>query len=371
MNSNVTKKAVRIPCTIMRGGTSKGVFFYEKDIPPVGAARDQFLCTAMGSPDVRQIDGLGGADPLTSKVAIISASNRPGFDVDYTFAQVDIQTKLVGYSGNCGNITAGVGLFAVQEGIVPAQEPGVEVKIFNTNTSKLLQVYVPCQDGVAEEEGVFVCEGVPGTGPRLDVDLSASAGAITGKVLPTANSIDVLHVPGLGDIECSIVDVANPVVFVNAKDLGLHGRETPAELEAQPEAMDMLEKIRKMAAEMLKLSPRESQGLPMICFVSPPNSEEKGNHLICRLMFMQVMHKTYSGTAAVCTSVAAKIPDTIPFKCTTHREGEFIIAHPAGNIGVHINVVNEQGKINVERASFGRTARRIMDGFVYVLGLKA
>ena len=181
-------------------------------------------------------------DPLTSKVAIISPSKREGIDVDYTFGQVNIKKASVDYRANCGNITSAVGLFAVQEGLAAPSEPGVEVKIFNTNTSKILKVWVPCSNGTADEAGDYVIDGVPGAGPRLGVDLSGTAGAVSGKLLPTGNPVDVVNVPGYGEIECSIVDIANPCVFIRSEDLGLSGRETPEELEGKPDTMAVWKK---------------------------------------------------------------------------------------------------------------------------------
>lgn len=371
--NNMITKALRVPCTIMRGGTSKGVFFYEQDIPPAGEARDKFLCAAMGSPDRRQIDGLGGSDPLTSKVAIIGPANSEHADLNYTFAQVSINKASVDYQANCGNITSSVGLFAVQEGLVSPAEPFAEVKIFNTNTSKILRVYVPCKDGKPEEEGSYIIDGVPGTGPRLDLDMSDTAGAASGKLLPTGSPTDVINVPGYGEIECSIVDIANPCVFVRAESLGLSGWETPEQLEAKPEAMEVLEKIRAMSAAKIGLASNwqsatsESPAVPMVCFITSPGSDDKDVNLISRNMFMQVMHKTYSGTCAVCTAVASKIPGSIPYACARQGGGEFIIAHPAGSIGVSLDVLVKDGVIEIKKAAFGRTARRIMEGFVYVL----
>lgn len=368
---------IRVPCTIMRGGTSKGIFFYEKDVPPEGEARDKFLCAVMGSPDRRQIDGLGGADPLTSKVAIIGPSQSPDADILYTFAQVNIRKASVDYLANCGNITSAVGLFAVQEGLVPPAEPFAEVKIFNTNTSKILRVFVPCKDGKPEEEGNFIIDGVPGSGPRLDLDMSGTIGAVSGKLLPTGNPSDRLYIPDYGEFECSIVDIANPCIFVRSESLGLTGLETPDELETKSEVMGVLEKIRGMAgviiglASNLQSATSESPAVPMVCFIASPGPDDKEVNLISRIMFMQVMHKTYSGTAAVCTAVAAKIPGTIPYECAKREGGEFIIAHPAGTIGVTVDVLVNDSQIEVNKAAFGRTARRILDGYVYVQSGKA
>ena len=365
-----TKKTDRIPCTVMRGGTSKGVFFYEEDIPPAGEDRDKFLCAVMGSPDNRQIDGLGGADPLTSKVAIVSKSERPDADINYTFAQVSIDKATVDYRANCGNITSAVGLFAVEEGFVPSDGPVGMVRIYNTNTDKILNVYVPCTDGYPEETGTYSIDGVPGVGPKLDLDFSGTAGAASGKLLPTGNLIDTLEIPGYGKLEATVVDIANPVVFVRASDLGLGGSETPEELKNRPEIEEVLEKARSMGAQLVGLvdnwekATAESPAVPLLAIVSAP--VEKDVSLVCRLMFMQTMHKAYSGTASICTGVAARIPGTIPYEYAEQGGTGFSIGHPAGIMDIDIDVAVIDGKIEVKKGSFGRTARRLMDGWVYI-----
>ena len=304
-----TLKTVKIPCTVMRGGTSKGLFFMERDLPPVGQERDTILLRAMGSPDRRQIDGMGGADPLTSKVAIISPSERPDADIDYTFAQVDLHKAIVGYGGNCGNISSATGLFAIQEGLAKVTEPKTVVRVYNTNTKKVLLVHVPCRDGAPEEEGTYSIDGVPGTGPRIDVDFSLTTGSFSGKLLPTGNLVDTIDVPEVGPVECTIMDMANPVVFICAERLGLSGRELPADIEKMPEMKKKLEAIRMTAGDVVKI-PR-NPGLPLLAFVSLPAEGEKEYSIIGRLMFMGVMHEAYSATAAVCTAVACRVKGTI------------------------------------------------------------
>ena len=355
-------KTIKVPCTIMRGGTSKGIFFMESDLPPAGSDRDLFLLKALGSPDRRQIDGLGGADPLTSKVAIISLSERPDADINYTFAQVDIEHALVGYSGNCGNITAAVGLFAVQEGLANITEPFATVRVFNANTKKVLKIFVPCCNGAPEEEGTYMIDGVPGYSPRIDIDFSLTTGSVTGKLLPTGNVVDFIDIPDLGKIECSIVDIANPCVFMKADVLGLSGRESPDDLETMTDIKNSLEQIRIAAGKMVGIP--KNPGLPMLAFVSAPGDQGETYHLISRLMFMGVMHEAYSGTAAVCTAAAAKVIGTVPYSCTRPGEREISIGHPLG--GIEVDIIVDTGKKIVERASMGRTARRIMDGEVFV-----
>jgi 2-methylaconitate cis-trans-isomerase PrpF len=358
----------------MRGGTSKGVFFYEKDIPPTGPERDRFLLKAMGSPDIRQIDGLGGADSLTSKVAVIGPPTHPDADINYTFAQVDLTGPIVDYIGNCGNISSGAGLFAVQEGLVNISGPVAKVRVFNTNTRKILNIYVPCKDGLAEELGDYAIDGVPGTSPRIKLDFSLTAGAVSGKLFPTDNRKDTWDIPGFGPLEVSLVDIANPVVFVRAGDLKLSGRETAREIDSNPDLLTLLENIRGIGAQHCGLirdpgdARMKTPSNPLIAFVSRPTEEEhkKGVNLVSRLMFMQYTHKTYAGTGGTCTGTAAYIPGTVANECALLDGEKFGIGHPMGVMYFDMGVDCSATGVNIRLASFGRTARRIMDGNVYV-----
>jgi 2-methylaconitate cis-trans-isomerase PrpF len=375
----------KIRCAILRGGTSKAMFLMENDLPRDVEARDKVILKVFGSPDVRQIDGLGGADPLTSKLAIIGPSSRPDADVDYTFGQVSINKPYVDYSGNCGNISSAVGPFAIDEGLVRCQEGITTVRIHNTNTGKLIIADVPTVDGKAAVLGDCVCDGVPGTGAMIMLDYSDTTGAVTNKLLPTGNPTDVLDIPGFGKIEASLVDVANPMVFVRAKDLGLTGIETPQQVNSNPELLKTLESIRGTAAVMMGMATDLKDALervpafPMIAFVSPPQDYTDfttGNpvkaedvDLVSRLMFMQVIHKTYAGTGTVCTGSAAVIPGTVVYEQIDRpREKSLLrIGHPAGVIDIEMASDITDGKVAITRAAISRTARRIMDGSVYVL----
>lgn len=372
----------RIRCAILRAGTSKGIFLMENDLPSDTQSRDQVILAIFGSPDVRQIDGLGGADPLTSKLAIIGPSTRSDADVNYTFGQVSIGTEKVDFSGNCGNISSGVGPFAIDEGLVRAVEPVTKVRIHNTNTGKILVAEVPVKDGKAKVNGDYKIAGVPGTGAKIMLDFAGTAGAVTNKMLPTGKVVDVLNIEGFGTLEASIIDVANPMVFVRAKDIGLTGIETPAEIDANKEMLDLLEKIRGKTATMIGMAKDEADALknspafPMIAFVSEPQDYvdfTTGNKIradqvdfVSRLMYMQVTHKTYAGTGTTCTGAAAKIPGTI-VNLVTHSKSPLVrIGHPAGVIDIEVEAKKEGDGIKLERAAFGRTARRIMDGYVYI-----
>lgn len=369
----------RIPCVIMRGGTSKGIFIMANHLPQDKQRRDKAIMAIFGTPDVRQIDGLGGADPLTSKLAIIGPSSHPEADVDYTFAQVGINQPVVDYSGNCGNISSAVGPFAIDEGLVNAVEPVTRVRIHNTNTSKILEAEVEVIDGRAKVTGDCRIAGVPGTGSKIMLNFAGTAGSVTGKLLPTGNVIDTIKISS-GTIEVSIVDCANPMVFVRATDMGIIGTESPQAINSNPELLSRLEEIRSTVAVLIGMArtPQEatekSPAFPMIAMVSKPSDYEdftsgklissQDVSLVSRLMFMQVLHKTYAGTGTVCTGAAAKISGTIVNEMIVESDSaETVrIGHPAGVISLEARVKEGQ----VERAAFSRTARRIMEGYVWV-----
>lgn len=367
---------------IYRSGTSKGIYLHASDLPKEQELRDQVILRLFGSPDVRQIDGLGGADPLTSKLAIIEPASREDADIDYTFAQVSFASAKVDYSGNCGNISAAVGPFAIDQGLVRVVEPVTTVRIHNTNTQKIIIAEVPIHEGKAAISGDYQIDGVPGTGAKIALDFADTAGAVTGKLLPTGNAIDLVEIDGFKKIELTIVDAANPVVFVRAKDLNLTGVETPAEVDSNLELCSLLEKIRGKAAEMIGMvkdgqtAESQSPAFPMLAFVSAPKDyvdfttgqliSEKQTDLVSRLMFMQVMHKTYAGTGTICTGTAAKIPGTIVNQALRPeaRERSLIkIGHPAGVIDIEVDVNQE---LSLKRAAIGRTARRVMQGDAYI-----
>lgn len=369
----------RVPVVILRGGTSKGIYIKANDLPADPVQRDEVILRIFGSPDVRQIDGLAGADPLTSKLAIIGPSDRPDADVDYTFAQVSINERVVDYNGNCGNISSGVGPFAIDESLIKAQEPVTKVRIYNTNTGKMLYAEVQVKDGKARVSGDCVIAGVPGTGSPILMDFASTAGAATGKVLPTGNPMDVLET-SRGPIDVSIVDVANPCVFVRAADVKMKGTEEPAIIDGNSDLLAYLEEIRAKCCVMIGMakSPEDalknSPAFPMIAFVAEPadyvdftsgNIIPKGDvDLVSRLMYMQVLHKTYAGTATACTGAAAKINGTIVNQVIPNVDklDTIRIGHPAGVIPV----VADVDGIEVRKAALVRTARRLMEGYAFV-----
>ncbi len=370
-------------CAIVRGGTSKGVFIMKNELPKDPVLRDKIICAIYGSPDVRQIDGLGGADVLTSKLAIISPSTRKDADIDYTFGQVSFETKFVDYGGNCGNISAAVGPFVIDEGLVEALEPITTVRIHLTNSNNILVAEVPVKNGKAMVAGDCRIDGCPGTGAKITLDWSDTAGSITGKLLPTNNAKDIIE--GYGKkYTVYLVDAGNPLVFIHASSLGMKGTESPQKIEANKALMDTIEKIRGRAAVIFGLvkKPEEaavkSPYIPFFAIVSPPADYQTINgkevkatdvDMISRLLFMLRMHKTYPGTGTVCTGAAARIPGSVVWDVLREEAKSRVtiqIGHPGGIIPVESEAELVDGSVKLKRAAIYRTARRIMDGYVYV-----
>jgi 2-methylaconitate cis-trans-isomerase PrpF len=374
-----------IRCSIMRGGTSKAIFFMRNDLPANEELRERIIRRVFGAPDPREIDGLGGADPLTSKVAIIGPSTREDCDIDYLFGQVNMVEPMIDYVGNCGNISAAVGPFAIDEGLVEVAEPITTVRIHQVNTKSVIIAQVPVRDSKAEVEGDHVIAGVPGAGAQIVLDFSDSAGAITGKLLPTGHITDVLLVEGEGDFEVSLIDAANPLVFIRAKDLGLTGAETPQEIDANAELLARIERIRSFAAERIGLvddwrkATHERPYIPFFACCAPPTSytnwttgervKENSVDLNVRLLFMQKMHKTYPVSGTICTVTAAMIPGTIANQLARDgiiERGELRIGHPGGVITSEGKVDEEKGAFLLKRATVDRTARCLMKGYAYI-----
>ncbi len=385
MVTDLLEEQRRIRCTILRGGTSKGIYIMENELPTDRALRDKVIRAIFGSPDVRQIDGLGGADPLTSKLCIIGPPSREDTDVDYTFAQVSITGDVVDYLGNCGNLSSGVGPFAIDEGLVKPQEPITKIRIHQVNTKCVLFAEVPVKNGKAAVIGDHKIDGVPGTGAKIMLDFRDTAGSVTGKLLPTKHEKDLLKVDDVGEVEVSIVDAGIPVVFLRAESMGLKGTETPKEIDTAPGLLTKIENIRGTAAELIGLVDDRREAVaktpytPFIAMISKSadyvdhttGKTVKGKDVdfVSRLLFMQVMHKAYPVTGTVCTGAAARIPGTIVNEALS-KEAEnrldIRIGHPAGIIPVEVSVEGKGTNTRLTRAALTRTARRIMDGYVYV-----
>lgn len=380
----------RIPCVYMRGGTSKAVFFHDEDLPRDEAERDRVILSAFGSPDGRQIDGMGGANTSTSKVAIIKKSDRPDADIDYTFGQVDIFHPVVGKTMNCGNISSAVGPYAIDEGMVEAVEPITKVRVFNTNTQKIIVEEVPVKDGRFMSEGGFSIDGVPGTSSRVILKFVAPQGAASGKLLPTGHVKDTIEIDGK-TYEYSFVDAANPVIFVHPEDFGVTGTEIPAEFNALPNCAEIcrkLEVIRGTGAVILGFAKDledarvNSQTLPKLAFATKPVDYTAGSgkqiragdvDIVGRLFSMNMkMIDAYMGTGAICTVTAANTPGTIVNEIITggdiNKTSEHIrIGHPWGVMDAYADIEEHaDGTHTVLSGGLDRTARRIMEGFVYV-----
>lgn len=382
----------KVPCVYMRGGTSKALFFKKEDLPEDEARRDRVILSAFGSPDRRQIDGMGGANTSTSKVAVISKSRRPGIDVDYDFGQVDVMAPIVGKTMNCGNISSAVGPYVIDEGLVEAVEPVTEVTIYNTNTDKVIVAQVPVKDGRAVTEGNFAIDGVPGTGAKITLKFQQPQGALSGKLLPTGNPRDIINIEGKS-YEYSFVDAANPVIFVRPEDFGVTGTEIPSQFNALPNCAEicrLLEIIRGTGAVMLGLAKDledariNSQTLPKLAFVTKPGDYTAGSgrkikredtDLVGRLFSVNMkMIDAYMGTGAICTVTAANTPGTIvnEIVCGEGRIPDnhvphVRIGHPWGIMDAYADLRDEpDGTHTVLSGNLDRTARRIMEGFVYV-----
>ena len=378
----------RIRAVIMRGGTSRGIFFRDEELPVDPEARTWTILTAFGSPDRyrRQIDGLGGATSLTSKAAIISRGTQPGIDVNFTFGQVGIEQPLIDMRGNCGNISAAVGPYAIDEGLVACQEPLTRVRFLNTNTQKVIVAHVPTRNGRFEPEGEYAISGVSGTGSKIVLDFLDPGGAVTGKLLPTGQVRDVLHVPGIGHIDVSIVDAANPLVFCRAQDFGLSGWETPEQIDSNQELLLRIGATRAAAGVAIGLADSIEEAIhsvpsvPKIAFVTGPRPyvqldgvlrEAADVDLVARIMSMGHLHRAYALTGAICTTVAAQIPGTLVHEVVAEQartSGSLRLGHPSGVMDLSANVHKEGESWYVEKASAARTARRLMEGEIYIPG---
>jgi methylitaconate Delta-isomerase len=367
------KGSVPIECTMMRGGTSKAVFLSPEVLPEPGTERDRIVMSILGSGDPRQIDGLGGADVLTSKVAIVGPSSRPDVDVDYTFGQVGIGESTIDWNGNCGNISSAVGVYAIEEGYAEAKDPSTEVVVLNTNTNAILRLIVPTEDGRPKMTGDYVISGVPGSGAEIRLDFAATAGATTGRMLPTGSARDELEVD-VGtklSLEVSLVDVAKLAVFFKAVDIGLDGTEPPHAFT--PDVLAKFQAIQLAASELVDLEPE--RGLPRPVAVAGPKSfmpfndperviAENEVDLLGRWVVVPPpsLHKAFAGTGAVCTGVAARLAGTIVNELANDGGSLVRIGHPSGVFPVRI----ETDGVRVTEASFSRTARRLMHGTAYV-----
>ncbi|MEA1994541.1 MAG: PrpF domain-containing protein [Campylobacterota bacterium] len=347
-----------IPCIVYRGGTSRGLFFHEKDLPERKFWDDIFL-TAMGSPDKREIDGLGGATSHTSKIVVISKKDEY---INYLFAQVGIDEAVVDYKGMCGNLLSAVGPFAVDESLIEAEEPKTSVKVLNVNTGKRFEVAVPVKNGKSVTQGDYSIAGVQKSGAKIDIKYIEPAGAKTGKLFPTGRRKETLNTKK--PIDISILDVSNPMVFIRAKDVDIDLRTWD-----KKSSIDKLNEIRDYVAcilgfaENLKEASLKSAAIPKIALVQ--SSKDENADIISFMLSMGRVHESYAATGAVCIGAASKIPGTVVYEIAQKNGDKLNILHPSGIMDVEVEIEFNK-EINIKSISMGRTARRLMDGEVYV-----
>jgi len=355
-----TQRAVT--CAVMRGGTSKGLYFLESDLPTDREARDKFLLAAMGSPDVREIDGMGGGHPLTSKVAVVSKSSREGIDVDYLFLQVWPDRPEVSDTQNCGNILAGVGPFAIEMGLVPATGDVTPVSIFMVNTDSKATAFVETPGGLVNYEGTARIDGVPGTHAPININFEDVAGSSCGALLPTGNAVDVVN-----GVEVTMVDNGMPVVCLNASDFGISGYETPAELEANAELKERVEAIRLAVGEMMNLGDVTNKTVPKMSLLAPAKD---GGLLSTRTFIPHRVHESIGVLGAVSVATACMLPGSVAAKIAGLTDIgsslEVEVEHPTGFFTVQMEVDNSSGTPQVTKSALLRTARMLMQGNVFV-----
>jgi len=366
----------------MRGGTSKGVLVPRDELPSDPRRRDDVILSIFGSPDRRQIDGLGGSDPLTSKIAIVGTATRKDADIDYTFGQVGIESPFVDYGGYCGNILSAVACYAVDEKFLPIQSPSTKVRVHVTNTGKIVSADVPIKNGQVAQEGTCSIAGVPGTGAPIVLNFCDTIGSVTGKVLPTGNPRDRVIVPSLGGIEVSIVDVGNPMIFARLDSFGVTVDDGLDELDSRSELTQTIEQMRIDLARQFGITMPDgsvSEHIPLVALVGPPGDYRsyasgdkisKGSYdLVSREFLCGRVHKAYGVGETVCTSFAALLPDTIVNWAAGglgQQSRHVKIGHPSGIIDSEMVLRNVDGSVKVDGILVIRTARRIMDGVVHV-----
>lgn len=374
-----------LPAIFMRGGTSKAVVLRADVLPQDAAARDALFMRIMGSPDPygRQLNGMGGGLSSLSKICILAPSTRPDADVDYTFAQIPVNTGRVDYSGNCGNMSSAMGPAAIELGLIPPPADGpAQVRIHNTNTSKIIIAHFPVKDSRLDPEGDFQIDGVSGQAAAIRLDFVSPGGAKTGKLLPTGAAQDRLTLPDGSTVVVSCVDAANPCVFVEAASLGLSGTELPPDLDANRPVMARLELIRQAASVAMGLAPdlETAAGLasvPKVAMIAPPQDAvllsgetlpADRQSIVIRMLSMQQAHRATPVTGAVCLAVAARLHGTLAQKLLARPEATIEIAHPSGILTVDAVVTDpsDPARAVAQSGAVFRTARLLFKGEVFV-----
>jgi len=351
----------KIPCVLMRGGTSRGPYFLASDLPADPVRRDAVLLSVMGSPHTLQVDGIGGSNTLTSKVAIVSRSQHEGADVDYLFAQVSVTEAFVDTKPNCGNMLAGVGPFAIEAGLVRADSPTTTVRIFNVNTQTLVESVVQTPGREVQYSGDTRIDGVTEPAAPIKLTFLDALGAVTGKLLPTGNLLDRID-----GIDASCVDMAMPVMIMAAEAFGKTGRETPEELDQDKAMMKKIEAIRLEAGRRMGMGDVSRLVVPKPVLVSRPG---QGGNIRSRYFTPHACHRSHAVTGALAVATAAVLPGTVASRYIEPKGfsgGVLGIEHPSGRLEVDLVTDCSGAAPVVERASFVRTARRIFEGVVYV-----
>ncbi|WP_281561460.1 2-methylaconitate cis-trans isomerase PrpF [Thalassomonas sp. RHCl1] len=383
---------IKIPATYMRGGTSKGVFFNLEDLPQAaqvpGAARDAILLRVIGSPDPygKQTDGMGGATSSTSKTVILSKSSQANHDVDYLFGQVAIDKPFVDWSGNCGNLTAAVGSFAISSGLVDAQripENGIAtVHIWQANIKKTIIAHVPMTNGEVQETGDFELDGVTFPAAEVEVEFIDPADG-EGAMFPTGNLVDDLEVPGIGTFKATMINAGIPTIFLNADEIGYTGSELQDDINNDEQALARFETIRAYGAVKMGLighidEAAKRQHTPKVAFVAPPSDYQSSSgkqiskddiDLQVRALSMGKLHHAMMGTAAVAIGTAAAIPGTLVNLAAGGGERDSVrFGHPSGTLKVGAQASEQNGEWAVNKAIMSRSARVLMEGWVRIPG---
>lgn len=351
-----------IPCTVIRGGTSKGLYFRASDLPADVATRDAVLLAAMGSPDPRQIDGMGGAHPLTSKIAVVGPSTHPDADVDYLFLQAVVDEARIDAGQNCGNLLAGVGPFAIEEGLFAAQDGVTNVRINMLNTKSLAVAAIQTPGGRVRYDGDARIDGVPGTAAPVPIDFLDVAGSSCGALLPTCHARDIVQ-----GVELTAIDNGMPVVVMRAADFGKSGYETPEELEADAELRARVEAIRLEIGPRMNLGDVAKKTVPKMCLVAPP---QHGGAICTRNFIPHRVHEAIGVFGAVSVATACVTPGSVAADVAGLVDVEAVkqleVEHPTGFFTVAMDVSLEDGVVKVRRSALLRTCRRLMRGEVYV-----